>query len=151
MSACSPAPAKSPSTMSTSRSTKVNRMKLGRLKASIPDLLAILLLIALPPLVFWQIWAPNPQDRIIFGGDILMGAYPTGVFVHRMFAMGMMPLWNPYQLAGMPLLGDVQVAPYYLPNLLLDLFYRGRDLPYLGFEMLVVAHYALGALFIYAY
>jgi hypothetical protein len=118
---------------------------------SIPDLLAVLLLIALPPLVFWQVWAPNPADRVMFGGDILMGAYPTRVFVHRLFAQGTSLLWNPYQLGGMPLLGDVQTAPYYLPNLLLDLIYRGRDLPYVAFELLVIAHYALGALFLYAY
>jgi hypothetical protein len=126
-------------------------MKLERIKQYIPDLLAVLLLIALPPLVFWQVWAPHASDRVMFGGDILMGAYPTRVFVHRLFELGAIPLWNPYQLAGMPLLGDVQVAPYYLPNLLLDLLYRGRDLSYQAFEMLVVAHYALGALFLYAY
>lgn len=126
-------------------------MNVQRLKPYIPELLAILVLIALPPLVFWQVWAPNTADRLMFGGDILMGAYPTRVFVHRLFEGGAAPLWNPYQLGGMPLLGDVQVAPYYLPNLLLDLLYRGRDLPYMAFEMLVIAHYSLGALFLYAY
>ena len=122
-----------------------------RLRTRLPDLFAILLLIALPPLVFWQVWTPNPSDRVMFGGDILMGAYPTRVFVHRLFELGTMPLWNPYQLGGMPLLGDVQVAPYYLPNLLFDLLYRGYDLPYIAFELLVVAHYALGGLFLFAY
>jgi hypothetical protein len=126
-------------------------MNIQRLKPYIPELLAILVLIALPPLVFWQVWAPNPVDRLMFGGDILMGAYPTRVFVHRLFESGAPPLWNPYQLGGMPLLGDVQVAPYYLPNYLLDLLYRGRELPYMAFEMLVIAHYSLGALFLYAY
>lgn len=126
-------------------------MKLEKLKPYLPDLLAALLLIALPPLVFWQVWATNTHDRVMFGGDILMGAYPTRVYIHRLFGMGAMPLWNPYQLAGMPLLGDVQTAPYYLPNLLLDLLYRGRDLPYVAFELLVIAHYSLGALFLYAY
>ncbi|MCX6050599.1 MAG: hypothetical protein NT075_36375 [Chloroflexi bacterium] len=126
-------------------------MNLKRLKLITPDLLALLLLMVLPPLVFWQAWSPNSADRVMFGGDILMGAYPTRLFVHRLFEMGAAPLWNPYQLGGMPLLGDVQVAPYYLPNLLLDLLYRGRDLSYIAFEMLVIAHYALGAVFLYAY
>ncbi len=122
-----------------------------RMRAHGPDLMAVLLLICLPPLVFWQVWTPNPSDRVMFGGDILMGAYPSRVFVHRLFELGTMPLWNPYQLGGMPLLGDVQVAPFYGPNLLFDLLYRGRDLPYIAFELLVVAHYALGALFLFAY
>jgi hypothetical protein len=126
-------------------------MNLQRLKSYIPDLLAVLLLIALPPLVFWQVWASNPADRVMFGGDILIGAYSTRVFVHHLFAQGAAPLWNPYQLGGMPLLGDVQTAPYYAPNLLLDMLYRGRELPYVALEMLVIAHYALGALFLYAY
>ena len=126
-------------------------MKLQRLQPLIPDLLATLLLLLLPPVVFWQVWSSNPQDRVMFGGDILMGAYPTRVFVHRLFDMNAAPLWNPYQLAGMPLFGDVQVAPYYLPNLLLDWLYRGHNLSYIAFELLVIAHYALGALFLYAY
>lgn len=124
---------------------------LQRLKTLRPDLWALVLLCGLPPLVFWQVWTPNVHDRVMFGGDILMGAYPTRIFIHRLFEAGMAPLWNPYQLAGMPLLGDVQVAPYYLPNLLLDLLYRGRALPYIAFELLVIAHYALGGLFFYAY
>lgn len=122
-----------------------------RLKALLPDLWAILLLCALPLLVFWQVWTPNVRDRVMFGGDILMGAYPTRIYVHRLFEAGLAPLWNPYQLAGMPLLGDVQVAPYYVPNLILDLLYHGRELTYISFELLVIAHYILGALFMYAY
>ena len=126
-------------------------MKRYRFQPYLPDLLAVVLLAVLPLLVFWQVWAANPNDRVIFGGDILMGAYPTRVYIHRLFNLGQLPLWNPYQLAGMPLLGDVQTAPYYLPNLLLDLLYRGRDLPYMSFELLVIAHYSLGALLFFAY
>jgi hypothetical protein len=126
-------------------------MTIQRFRSIIPDLLAAGLLLVLPPLVFWQVWASNPADQVMFGGDILMGAYPTRVFVHRLFAQGLAPLWNPYQLGGIPLLGDVQTAPYYGPNLLLDMLYRGRELPYMAFELLVVAHYAIGALLLYAY
>jgi Interleukin-like EMT inducer len=126
-------------------------MRLQRLRPLLPDALAILALIILPLLVFWQVWATNSADRVMFGGDILMGAYPTRVFVHQLFNSGAAPLWNAYQLGGMPLLGDVQVAPYYLPNLLLDVIYRGRDITYISFELLVAAHYVLGGVFFYAY
>ncbi len=121
------------------------------LQSAIPDLVAVAVLAILPLLVFWAVWAPNHQDRVIFGGDILMGGYATRVFVHRLLNLGEVPLWNPYQLGGMPLLADVQVAVYYLPNLLLDFVYWGRDLTYLGYEMLVIGHYMLGAVFFYAY
>ncbi len=126
-------------------------MRLQRLRPLRPDAIAVLVLVLLPLLVFWQVWATNSADRVMFGGDILMGAYPTRVFVHQLFNSGAAPLWNAYQLGGMPLLGDIQVAPYYLPNLLLDVLYRGRDLTYISFELLVVAHYVLGGLFCYAY
>lgn len=130
---------------------KDRNVKKLAIKRIMPDALIALLLILLPLIVFWQVWTKNPDDRVMFGGDILMGAYPTRVFVHRLFELGSAPLWNPYQLAGMPLFGDIQVAPYYLPNWLLDVIYRGRDIPYIAFELLVVAHYSLGALFLYAY
>ncbi|MDZ4720581.1 MAG: hypothetical protein SH847_19175, partial [Roseiflexaceae bacterium] len=122
-----------------------------RMQAIAPDIGALLLLIILPMLVFWRIWASNPDDRIMFGGDILMGAFPTRVFVHQLTSLGQLPLWNPYQLGGMPLAGDIQVAPFYLPNLILDWLSRGKDISYLGFELLVVAHYMLGAIGMYAY
>jgi interleukin-like EMT inducer protein/membrane protein YfhO len=117
----------------------------------LPDLAAVVLLAVLPFMVLWRLWAPNPDDRVLLIGDFLVGAYPTRVFVHRLLGLGEAPLWNPYQLGGMPLLADVQVAVTYVPNLLLDLLYWGRDIPYQAFEALDVAHYALGALFLYAY
>jgi|GEM_PF-841247 len=122
-----------------------------RLLKVVPDLLAVSLLLMLPVVVFWAFWAGNPADRLMMKGDILMQGYPSRFFVHRLFNQGELPLWNPYQLAGMPLLGDVQVAVYYLPNLALDLLYLGRDLPYQAFEGLVIAHYMLGALLFYGY
>lgn len=121
------------------------------LRRQIPDILAISVLLMLPPLVFWAVWAPNAADRVMFGGDLLMGAYPTRVLVHRLFGLGELPLWNAYQLGGMPLLADVQAAVFYVPNLLLGAWYAGREIPYLVLELLVIAHYALGAIGLYAF
>ena len=129
----------------------LSKTVLVRLKQWTPDLLATTLLVVLPLITFWALWAPNPADRLMFKGDILMQGYPSRFFVHSLFSAGEMPLWNPYQLAGMPLLGDVQVAVFYLPNLILNWLYLGQDLPYLAFEGAVIAHYMLGGLFFYAY
>ncbi|MCB0006892.1 MAG: YfhO family protein [Anaerolineales bacterium] len=115
------------------------------------DLAAVTILILLPIVTFWALWAVNPDDRVIFTGDVLVGAFPTRVYVHRLLTSGQIPLWNPYQLGGMPLLADAQVAVYYLPNLLLDSIYWSRDIPYEAFEALIVAHYAIGALLMYGY
>lgn len=115
------------------------------------DFTAVLLLISLPFIIFWAFWSPNLDDRMIMIGDALVGAYPTRVYVHRLLMAGEIPLWNPYQLGGMPLLGDIQAAVYYLPNLLLSAFYWGRDITFEGFEALVVSHYAIGAVLMYGY
>lgn len=129
------------------------RLALDKLdwQTAVKDLVAVLILVVLPFMVFWTLWAPNPADRVIFTGDVLVGAYPTRVYVHRLLINGEIPLWNPYQLGGMPLLADAQVAVYYLPNLLFDLFYWGRDITYEGLEALILAHYVLGAVFMYGY
>ena len=115
------------------------------------DFAAVLFLILLPFVVFWFLWAPNPDDRGIFVGDVLVGAYPSRIYVHRLLQQGELPLWNPYQLGGMPLLADIQVASFYLPNLILDLIYWDTDIPYTGFEALIVAHYAIGAVLMFGY
>ena len=112
---------------------------------------AVSILILLPFAIFWALWSPNPADRVIFTGDVLVGAFPTRVYIHRLFMAGEMPLWNPYQLGGMPLLADIQAAVYYPPNLLLSAIYWGRDISYTGFEALIVVHYAIGAVLMYGY
>lgn len=112
---------------------------------------AVTFLTLLPFAIFWALWSPNPADRVIFTGDVLVGAFPTRVYIHRLFMAGEVPLWNPYQLGGMPLLADVQAAVYYLPNLVLSAIYWGRDITYTGFEALIIAQYAIGAVLMYGY
>lgn len=115
------------------------------------ELAMVSIIIILPFMVFWTLWATSPADRVIFKGDVLVGAFPTRVYVHRLLTSGEIPLWNPYQLGGMPLLADAQVAVYYLPNLILDFIYWGEDIHFESFEALIVAHYAIGALLMYGY
>ncbi|MEM7330699.1 MAG: interleukin-like EMT inducer domain-containing protein [Chloroflexota bacterium] len=127
------------------------RLSLAVLRANAWDIAAYSLLIVLPFIVFWAFWSPNLDDRLIMSGDILVGAYPTRVYVHRLLMAGEIPLWNPYQLGGMPLLADIQVAVYYLPNLMLSGIFWGREITFEGFEALVVAHYAIASVLMYGY
>ena len=39
------------------------------------DLAAVTILILLPIVTFWALWAVNPDDRVIFTGDVLVGAF----------------------------------------------------------------------------
>ncbi len=72
-------------------------------------LLAILALIYLP--LFF--------GRIIFTRDIAHWIFPARQFVRQSLLAGELPLWNPYQGLGFPVLGDPLWGVFYPPNWLL--------------------------------
>lgn len=115
-------------------------------------IIAVLLL--LPLLFWWQLWAPDPTDRAtIPEGDFTGQYYPLQLFAARELTAGRLPAWNPYINAGQPGLADIQTGFYYplhlLPNLALALF----GLPF-GIGLLtaqVVFHFSLASLFTYLF
>jgi hypothetical protein len=68
--------------------------------------LAILALLYLP--LFW--------GRIIFTRDIAHWIFPARWFVRQSILSGELPLWNPYQGLGFPVLGDPLYGVFYPPN-----------------------------------
>ncbi|MBI1851357.1 MAG: hypothetical protein HYR85_13540 [Planctomycetes bacterium] len=64
---------------------------------------------------------PNPM----FGDAVFQNEPWSDEVAHRVVG-GELPLWNPYQFAGVPLLGDSQSATFYPPQLLHVVFPRGR-------------------------
>jgi len=57
---------------------------------------------------------------IDFGaGDLLHYYAPLAAHLHREYARGALPLWNPHQLAGVPLLAVHQPGVLYPPNVAL--------------------------------
>ena len=71
---------------------------------------------------FWREAAPadfaHPQNDLL--SDIVRAFYPWHAVAHRsMRTVGRVPLWNPYELAGQPLVGNAQSALFFPPNLLL--------------------------------
>ncbi|MBI3733937.1 MAG: hypothetical protein HY259_10850, partial [Chloroflexi bacterium] len=113
-----------------------------------------LLLAALPFLFFWRLFAPNLLDRMwLPDGDLTQQYYPLRVFAARELAAGRLPLWNPHLFAGQPGLADSQVAALYPINLLTDLLlgWLGRPFTFAIFQLQIVAHYSLAALFTYGF
>lgn len=112
---------------------------------------------------------PIPSDTIIGlyhpFRDLYANDYPRGVpfknslitdpvrqqYPWRLLGVDQMknlklPLWNPYEMAGTPLLGNIQNAAFYPFNALLFL------LPFqLGWSFLIVFQVILGGLFLYFY
>ena len=56
---------------------------------------------------------PPPKDPVILDGGAFVWLFePMGRIAHEAYADGAAPLWNPYTGLGVPLLGDLQTAPF---------------------------------------
>ncbi len=97
---------------------------------------------------FWQplfqnnVWLPRG------GGDFNSFYYPLYAFASRSLHNGIFPFWNPTLYAGMPYAADIQTAALYPPTLL-TLWLSNYQ--YGTLELLVISHYALAAVFMYAF
>ncbi len=109
-----------------------------------PEWLRALLFFLLATLAFWKFRLIDPAGDAQVGimtDDLYNEAYPMLRYGFEKLASGTIPLWNPYQLCGVPFLA----IPY------TGLFYPG-NLPYLFFdagwalEISLVAHLAFAAL-----
>jgi len=87
--------------------------------------------------------------RIIFTRDIAHWTLPARWLVHQALRAGELPLWNPYQGLGFPVLGDPLYGVFYPPNWLLLLFPE-RWLAN-GLTMLDFLHMAWGGLGAYTF
>ena len=52
------------------------------------------------------------------GDDVLHYHYPSYLAIYRHMAAGELPIWNPYQLGGVPWLAAIQSGAFYPPHLL---------------------------------
>ena len=65
------------------------------------------------------LYLPLFFGRIIFTRDIAHWIFPARWFVRESLLAGELPLWNPYQGLGFPVLGDPLYGVFYPPNWLL--------------------------------
>src|ERR1051325_815850 len=59
--------------------------------------------------------------RALYWGDLGLYFYPLEHLIQRSFAEGTVPLWNPWMLGGLPVVGNPQASAFY-PSTLLLLF-----------------------------
>jgi hypothetical protein len=79
-------------------------------------------------------------------GDIF---YPLLGFVHEELRHLRMPLWNPFNFSGFPVIADPEAQIFYPPNWLMLLAGVFKPLSYRLMEAQIVAHYALAGITMY--
>ena len=122
--------------------------------AWLSEAIIILVLVLLPLLFWWRLWALDPADRaVIPEGDFTSQYYPLQLFSARELAEGRLPAWDPYLNAGQPGLADIQTGVFYplnlLANLVLALFGLSFGVGYLQAQVLL--HFAMASLFTYLF
>jgi len=85
--------------------------------------ISIGIVLALPLIFFWRtVFLGQAALPSNVTWDALANFYPIKLLVAEQFRQGLLPLWNPYILGGMPLLADVLSAPFYPLDVLYYLF-----------------------------
>jgi hypothetical protein len=101
-------------------------------------LFALLPLLAFPELFF--------GGQTLWRSDITLIHYPYHIMVADEWLAGRVPLWNPYQHIGIPLLAEGQVGPLYP----LGALFLSPLSPSLELSLFVALHLTLAALFTFA-
>ena len=118
------------------------------------EIIIVLVLMLLPLLFWWQLWALDPANRAsIPEGDLTEQYYPLQLFAARELEAGRLPAWDPYINAGQPGLADVQTGFFYPLNLLINLVLAVLGLPFtIGtLTAQVLIHFSLASLFTYLF
>ena len=105
-----------------------------------------LLLILLPLLLFWQIWWPDGDRRLVFEyGDFVEQYYPLRVFVAGELRDGRLPIWDPYTYGGGPIAAGSIAAAFYPLGFWQALF--AKPLPFWVLQLEAVFHLSLAGVF----
>jgi hypothetical protein len=117
---------------------------MARYRERFLDVLPVALLVISVPIFFSQvIWSGKP----LFGSDFVLYFYPVKKFIRDyVLSHGTIPLWNPYQFSGTPLIANIQASMFYPLGFLFYLMPTQQ-----AFGYTIIIHWALGAIFMYAF
>ena len=117
------------------------------------DVRAILILCALWLLFFWRLFTPIDADRVnIVDGDFSGQFAAFGAYQYERFSQGEVPLWNPYNNAGLPFIADTQAAVFYPPRLVtIGISNLAGGWSYNALQMEMTFHVLMLTLFMYAF
>jgi hypothetical protein len=111
--------------------------------------IAMLALITVSATLLWQIRVKGPRTVPLdpfSNTDQYNYFYPLYRLTAQRWLEGKLPLWNPQQLGGAPLLATAQTGAFYPPNLLYCVLSTERAMQVLAFAHLWLAGVALYAL-----
>lgn len=81
------------------------------------DFLAIMTLTLLWLVFFWRLFTPIAEDQAsLKNGDFSGQFVAFGAYQYERMSQGEIPLWNPYNNAGLPFIADTQAAVFYPPR-----------------------------------
>ncbi len=105
-------------------------------------LLPFAVVVLLPFLLYWKLFHPNPEERLIFRGDFLNQHYVWKSYaLSRVKALDL-PLWNPHILGGEAFHANPQVGIFYPPTYLLLPFHSEGTVSYVALEAYQLLHQA---------
>ncbi len=116
-----------------------------------PDVVVVLVLVAIWLLFFWRLFTPIEADQAsIKKGDFSGQFVAFGAYQYQRFLSGEVPLWNPYNNGGLPFIGDTQAAVFYPPRLVtIGLSKLAGGWSYHALELEMTLHVLVCSLFMY--
>ncbi|MBW2173557.1 MAG: hypothetical protein JRF64_02720, partial [Deltaproteobacteria bacterium] len=87
------------------------------------------------------------SGRPLFGSDFMLYFYPLKKLIRDyVFSHGTLPLWNPFQLSGTPLITNIQASMFYPLDFLFYIFPTKYAYGYT-----IIIHCMLGSIFMYVF
>ncbi len=74
----------------------------------LPLVLGILTIIFFRPVIF-----PPEPGEVLYGNDYGAMFYPLHLYIRQTILSGELPLWNPHQYIGHPIIGNPHAALFY--------------------------------------
>ncbi|PJF20485.1 MAG: hypothetical protein CUN56_15940, partial [Phototrophicales bacterium] len=117
------------------------------------DFLALLTMILLWLIFFWRLFTPIGEDQAsLKNGDFSGQFVAFGAYQYERMSQGEIPLWNPYNNAGLPFIADTQAAVFYPPRwITMGLSSLAGEWNYNALQLEMTFHVLLYTLLMYAF
>lgn len=118
-----------------------------------PDSVTLAVLTIIWLIFFWRLFTPIAAHQAAFvPGDFSGQFVAFGAYQYERMAAGEIPLWNPYNNAGLPFIADTQAAVFYPPRLVtLALSSLAGGWSYNALQLEAAAHVLLLSCLMYAF
>lgn len=117
------------------------------------DSIAIVILIILWLIFFWRLFTPIAEDQAsLKNGDFSGQFVAFGAYQYERMSQGEIPLWNPYNNAGLPFIADTQATVFYPPRwITMGLSSLAGEWSYNALQLEMTFHVLLYTLLMYGF